>query len=336
MNEVKRKVVLSCEINTTIFDEDLGFKVLEKIKETNLKLNNEYYYRLEVTFDLKSYDNKDGLFNFVIKNKKDWEKQNDEKDKIYLMLSQQLDEISANLKNIGFDFSSSNIIGDEINNLNIVIINVMRDDIKQYNKKGQLTNNTKVNTIMPSYPGFIENFTRAFTEILEKQKDIELRKELEIKNHIPNFVKTELLMESIANGLFLDNKSTKSKKGVEISDKKQSLLRTCKINSEFPLDISGNFDCVENKIVEQVDCPEILIYKEYNNGFWTINKVDYLKEVEYEITKDGYCRKDIKDVVVLRNLKPLPFLLINKEYVGMTIIKKTEANKYKKLEVCWK
>ena len=74
MNEVKRKVVFSCEINTTIFDEDLCFKVLEKVKEAKLKLDNEYYYRLEVAFDLKSYDNKDDLFNFIIKNKKDWEK----------------------------------------------------------------------------------------------------------------------------------------------------------------------------------------------------------------------------------------------------------------------
>jgi hypothetical protein len=174
------------------------------------------------------------------------------------------------------------------------------------------------------------------TEILEKQKDTELRKELEIKNHIPNFITTESLMESIAKGLFLDNKYTKLKKETEISTKKETLLQTCKINNEFPLDISGNFGCVENCEVEQVDCPEILIYKEYNNGFWTINKADYFKDVEYEITKDGYCKKDVKDVVVLKNLKPLPFLLINKEYVGMTIIKKIEANKYKKLEVCWK
>lgn len=59
------------------------------------------------------------------------------------------------------------------------------------------------------------------------------------------------------------------------------------------------------------------------------NEIIFNKDLSLKILKKYkkcYCTK---------KLKPLPFILISRESDGMFIVKKRNANNYKKLEMCW-
>ncbi|MDD2504679.1 MAG: hypothetical protein PHF21_00200 [Bacilli bacterium] len=124
MEEVK-EIIFNETIDTNIFDEDIDVKVAKKVKEANLEFDKELYYRIEVAFDLKAYENTAKLRSFIVRNDKAIERIKDDKDLIGEMLSQQLHNIQDALSFI--DISSSLIKGDEINNLNIVTIEIAKE-----------------------------------------------------------------------------------------------------------------------------------------------------------------------------------------------------------------
>ncbi len=81
--------------------------------------------------------------------------------------------------------SSSLIKGDEINDLIAVTIKIIKDKSKQYNKKGELIKELKCSSIVPSYPGFVKNYTEAYAKVIQDCYDSDARKERELKEPIP-------------------------------------------------------------------------------------------------------------------------------------------------------
>lgn len=327
------KMIFNEKIDANIFDEDIDFKIAKIIKEANLEFDKDLYYRIEVVFDLKCYEDKNRLHSFILKNDKSLQRVKNDNDLINEILSQQLSNIQDALSFI--DISSSIIKGDEVNDLNSVTIEIIKDKSKKYNKKGELIKEIKCSSIMPSYPGFVKNYTEACAKMIQDYYDNEARKEKELKEHIPNYIPKEVLFEKIAEGLAADIKA-KTNQEKAITNYKQQLIESFNVISTYPLELAGDYNKKSNSEVKQFDCPEILIYKEFTNGRWIITRIEYFKDAEDEITKNGYCKKDIKSVVILKDLKPLSFMLINKEYVGMKIVTKEDAKNYKKLDICWK
>ena len=122
----------------------------------------------------------------------------------------------------------------------------------------------------------------------------------------------------------------------EIFTKK--LISNYKIDFSNPLELSGdlNFDNYsETKNNVEVDCPNILIYIQNNNGKWKLKKADNLSAAERIITKECFNKKEIENVVVINKLKPLSFILMEKTYDGLVMVDKKNAINCDKLQVCW-
>lgn len=88
----------------------------------------------------------------------------DKKERIYKLLNDQLSQITKVLPNY-MNINSTNIIGDNLENPNIIEVIIKEDGKKEYNKNGKLQEKYKVNSVMPSVPGFKKNLEEVMIDL---------------------------------------------------------------------------------------------------------------------------------------------------------------------------
>lgn len=332
---VEVKEILSFEINTNIYDFELSEKIFERVKNTKFDINPKMYYKINISFDCESYDDeKLRLFNI----KKGSYIKDSRQELVNGMLGSQLEDIQNKIAELGIDIGNAKISGDNLNNTNIIAFTLSEDEPKEYNKKGELKRKLKASVISPDTPATIKRMAEVFKDIILNHIQEDMKKEKELKEYVPNMVNVHDLMSAISEGITMDKKyNIKKKREIEeIFTKK--LISNYKIDFSNPLELSGdlNFDNYsETKNNVEVDCPNILIYIQNNNGKWKLKKADNLSAAERIITKECFNKKEIENVVVINKLKPLSFILMEKTYDGLVMVDKKNAINCDKLQVCW-
>ena len=84
-----------------------------------------------------------------------------------------------------------------------------------------------------------------------------------------------------------------------------------------------------------LDCSDYMLFQRYQGGRWELKSITDLKDAKRIITKDGFNRKQTETIIVLHNLKPVPYALHIETEDGLRPVSVEEARGNKKLFVSW-
>ena len=255
------------------------------------------------------------------------------------MLSAQLHnickEISAfniayrNIKIVGVDFDRVNQIKVEIEEDKRVIQEFSSTKTKKSKSSGTIYT---VASIVPDYDSLIKSASKILLELMKRDVDKERTKDYEKSKHTPNLIKTKKVFNALASALITEfpDKYTSSELIVE------ELLSQATLKNDWPLEIvSKETYNTQNELGEEIDCPEYLIYIRKRHS-WELKKIPDLDVAKLIILTEGYNRKFVDEIIVLRNLSPINFDLFVEDRGEINLISKAEAHNVKKLLLSWR
>ena len=240
------------------------------------------------------------------------------------------DNICDTLKPFPINFATASIAGNHlIGDINQVYISISEDVTKKRDKKA-LT----CSLIIPDREAMIQNFVKAFEDIMKRREKEEQKKIAEKAQHTPDIKSGEEVFLALATAI-LEDRPDKSTTPERLS---REMILQGQIVDDWPLEIRGYFKCdAKEKCImdmRQMDCPEFLVYVKRKN-YWTLSKVKNLKEAKSKVLTQGYNYKGVEQVIVLHNLKNLKFKLYADNEWGIEPIAKSKAHTEKNLTLSW-
>lgn len=340
----ERKEFCNFSIEAPIYDVDLPSKIKEKLDSLDLHPNPEYDYSFSVYFDAAVYEESE-FYNFPVEWKeyeiKKLEKiENNPNERrrtfLYGVLGQQIHNIRDALESYLVKFSTANIVGDdmgEINNINQVFFLIFEDSTQPPKRKNALT----CSVVNPKRMGTFQNFEEAcenMVKALEEQKQKEQKKAEEKAQHTPEMKSVEEIFLALATAI-LEDRPDKSTTPERLS---REMILQGKIENDWPLEIRGSVNaeakgrCVLD--IGEIDCPEFLVYVKRKTD-WTLRKAKNLEEAKKKVLTQGYNQKGVEQVIVLHNLKNLRFKLYAENRGEIEPISKSKAHTAKNLVLSW-
>lgn len=334
----KREIARQFYIDTVIYDPDLSSKAAKALSADMIEVSPEQCFDMDVVFDRHVYQNVD-FYSFPLTKespqpKGHSPKSNQEKlkQRMYDILSEQLDCVKQALSDLNVKFASTAIIGDECDPHTVIITLYHHEDDenqKDATKKKQPVFST--NSIMPDRPALTERFAKFMAEYLIDKIHEDNIKEYRKSQHTPNFVPAEKVVDVIARTLCADNLDA-------IPVIKQRIYKTANITEDWPLQIVSKTPAtIENPVQPDtdIDCPEFMIFKQEMDGNWTLENTESLKSAQMELTKKGFNLKRTQAIVVLHNLNPVPYKIFQETEEGLVELSPDEARGQKKLHISW-
>ena len=334
----KRKIARQFFIDTVVYDPDLSTKAARALSADMIEVSPEQCFDMDVVFDRHVYQNAD-FYSFPLtkespqpKGRGAKSKEEKLKQRMYDILSEQLDRVKQALSDLNVKFRCAAIIGDECDPHTVIITlyyHEEKENQKDTKKKKQPVFST--NSIMPDRPALTERFAKFMAEYLVDKLREENIKEYRKSLHDPNFVPAEKVFDVIARTLCTDNLEA-------ISEIKQRIYKTANIAEDWPLRIVSAIPAtIENSVKPDtnLDCSEFMIYKQMTDGTWSLEKTENLKSAQMTITKNGFNLKRTQAIVVLHNLNPVPYKLFQETEEGLVELSADEAGGQKKLHISW-
>lgn len=329
----ERKIIKQVSVDAKIYDRSLGEKTVNMIHEDITRLREEPCLSVDVVFNRGVY--RDAVFfqypvSKEIKGQQPGNERERLKQKIYDVLSEQLDRVTNALEQAGLRFGHTSVIGDDTDGDSVQIILYRAAQIEN-SVRGKQTF-ARTTSVMPDRPYILEQASRAFAEIVLKQIQEESLKEIAKRNHVPNWVKADRLFSAVAAGLAIPNAA-----GVAASANK--MLGEAVIESDWPLCMKSKNreECTEPLTGDtQIDCPEYLLFRLNHGESWDMKKVENIKEAQQFISKQGFRSKQTKAIVVLHKLEPMPYVLFAETEEGLVLVSQAEAHKHKRIHLSWK
>lgn len=81
---------------------------------------------------------------------------------------------------------------------------------------------------------------------------------------------------------------------------------------------------------------QYIIFHLNHDGNWRLEKLENLRAAQYIIAKEGFRRKRTQAIIVLKDLKKVPYALFADTEDGLIPVSSNEAHGYKKLLVNWR
>ena len=169
-----REIARQFSIDTVIYDPDLSSKAAKALSADMIEVSPEQCFDMDVVFDRHVYQNVD-FYSFPLTKespqpKGHSQKSNQEKlkQRMYDILSEQLDCVKQALSDLNVKFASTAIIGDECDPHTVIITLYHHEDNenqKDAMKKKQPVFST--NSIMPDRPALTERFAKFMAEYLK-------------------------------------------------------------------------------------------------------------------------------------------------------------------------
>lgn len=151
--------------NTDIFDNKIDQKLKEVIIDNKDDFSKEKIYIFKVSFHVNLLDDERfGKFDVPVLSKRKTRKET-EKDKIYDVMSYQLERMNGVLNKNEIETYSTTIQGDYLDSEDIIKIEIIEDTSEVlFTKKGKKKNRMKVSCIVPSLPFTQDNITELSSE----------------------------------------------------------------------------------------------------------------------------------------------------------------------------
>lgn len=330
MNE--REQIKEVIIDTKIYDAELPQKVVQALSDGIPKIGQNERLALGIVFKKTAYQQVEFYrYELTQEHKEPVPKTDREKarQKVYDVLGEQLDKVISALKEVGFEFGNTGIIGDDLEDDSVHIVLYRQE--ASISGKGKRQTETNVRSVMPDRPYIVkkaaEHFARMFLEHMSKENAIEIAK----KNHTPNWISAGDLFAAISGAV-----TAEIGDNTDITEDK--LIKKAFIASDWPLHMRTRFredpaEPVTNST--KIDCPEYIIFILNHGGSWELKKVDDLRSAQQAIVKQGFHYKHTKAVVILKDLEKVPYSLFAETDDGLIAVTPCEANAYKKLHVSW-
>lgn len=329
-------------IKAKIYDIELATKVREELelflKYGLVDINPGQKYKVEILFDAHVYETDDEFYSFPISKERDVihrrgrkhvPESEIKKNKICNILSEQLDNVNQVFEDAGIDIPYIDIIGEEFFPANSVWVNIYTYEKEQ--EQGKQRANAYIKVVTPSRKAFYKNLEEAGKWVLEQQsRRQKIEEQIKLQN-VPDFVRAEELFAEIARAIYpADRKAAISHKemlyntAIKVSD------GPLWIKSKSKKDVGDSLDKAA-----KIDCPEYVIYTQYTTGEWGIKKTEDLKTARESIVKHGYNLKKTCRMIVIHNLKEVPYTLYKETDEGLVMITTEEAQGQKKLHLSW-
>ena len=327
MNE--REKIKEVVIDTKIYDPELTQKAVEALSGEMPELEPNERLALDIVFNKAAYY-KVEFYRYELTQDHKGPAPKTDREKVrqmvYDILGEQLDKVISALKEVGYEFGNTGIIGDDLED-EAVHIELYRQQAS-ITGKGKRQTETNVRSVMPDRPYIAkkaaEHFARMFLEHMSKENAIEVAK----KHHTPNWVPAGELFVAVVEALSAEHE-------VVTVDK---LISKAFLTSDWPLHMRSRLRADQGEPITgdtPIDCPEYIVFHLNDGGSWELKEVGSLKSAQQAITKQGFHYKHTKAVIVLQNLKKVPYTLFAESDDGLIAVSPSEANAHKKLHVSW-
>lgn len=334
----KREIARQFSVDTVIYDPDLPAKVAKALSDNMVEVSPEQYFDMDIVFDRHVYRNT-AFYSFPLtkespqpKGHRPKSKEEQLKQRMYDILSEQLDRVKQALSGLNVKFASTAIIGDECDSHTVIItLYYHEENEKQKDTKKKKQPVFSTNSIMPDRPALAERIAKFMTEYFIDKMYEDNIKEYRKSQHTPNFVPAEKVFDVIARTICADNLGA-------IPEIKQRIYRTANITEDWPLRIESKTPAtIENPVKPDtdIDCPEFMIYKQATDGSWSLENTENLKTAQMALTKKGFNLKRTQAIVVLHNLCPVPYKIFQETEEGLVELSPDEARGQKKLHISW-
>lgn len=327
---MEREKIKEVVIDTKIYDTELPQKVVQALSGSIPKLGPNDRLDLDVIFNKSVYRQAE-FYRYELARehkgpapKTAWEKT---RERIYDILGEQLDKVVSALEELGGVFGNTGIIGDDLED-DLVHVVLYRQQASATGK-GKRNTEISVRNVMPDRPFIAKQAGEMPTKLFREQMRTENAIEIARKNHTPNWVSAGELFAAISGALAEESEDAIT------ADK---LIGTAYMTSDWPLHMRTRSRADQAEPMTgstQIDCPEYIVFQLNQGGYWELKKVDGLKTAQQAIVKQGFNYKRTKAVVVLKDLKKVPYSLFAETDDGLIAVAPSEANAYKKLHVSW-
>lgn len=331
----KRIVLKEFTVEAEIFHMDLPEKVAKVLTSDGFTPKQDLYYDIDIVFDKGVYK-KAEFYQYPIPEKKipketsrRYSEQDRIKDIIYAVLSSQLDATKEAITDLGFLIGSATIIGD-VHDAGVTV--VFYESKKPESAKGRRQpTQIHVNSIMPDRPFLQERMAKLLADMVLQQMREDDLKEIKRKAHTPNWISADAVFAAVSMA-YIPNSAEKAQ------TLKNKLLKDAEMESDWPLHICSKTDKNKESTIDvstSLDCSEYMLFQSYQGGRWELKSITDLKDAKRIITKDGFNRKQTEAIIVLHNLKPVPYALHIETEDGLRPVSPEEARGNKKLFVSW-
>lgn len=330
----KRKILQQISIDAEVYDLKLASMVGKAFSEAKPTVISNICYGLEIIFDKSVYQKRE-FYQYPLSKKslhprgqEPKTEQEKMKQKIYDVLNEQLDHVTGVLEAVGYKFGSAAIIGDNVDGNCIKIILYEEDSIDTGKGEKQPF---KAYSIVPDRPALTEQFAKEIAKYFLEQMQKDQLRDIAKQQHTPNLVIADSLFAAIAHGMVSSDNSA-------ANDLKNNLLNQAYLETDWPLKIGRNANKTGAEPImpdSKIDCPEFMIFHQFVGGHWTLEEIKNLKEAQQYIVKKGYALKQTKSVIVLHNLSPVPYSLLQDTEDGLVMVPPDEARGRKNLQVIW-
>lgn len=327
-----REKIREVAIDVKIYDPGLADKVASSFSDDVPELAPNTAFALEIVFDKSVYQQAE-FYQFPVTKEYKGPPLKTEREKIRQrlsdILSEQLGNVTAALEHRGYTIGDRAIIGDNLEDDKIQVI-LYREEVF-VSRKGKRQTIIHASSIIPDRPFIVERAAEVYARMIMEQMKKENIMEIAKKNHEQNLVPAGTLFAAISNALSHDAESA----AVLSADQ---LIAKAYMESDWPLHIRSKIKTDEAEpftAQTQIDCPEYIVFKLNQGGSWNLRKTDSLKSAQSEITPQGFRYKQTEAVVVLQNLKEIPYSLFAETEDGLVPVSPQEAHVYKKLHVSW-
>lgn len=326
----KQELIKQISIEAKIFNEDLAEKVVQALETDKPIVDPSMRFGLDIVFDKRAYQRAE-FYQYPVKKEPKGPiprtEQEKRKQKIYDVLSDQLETVLNSLSQNGYTIRSSSIIGDNLEE-DVVWIILYQEEPSVIGK-GKRQKEITTNSIMPDRPFLIENASKVLADIFANRIRSEMEQEHARQNHTPNWTSAIELFSTIATALSED----------DVLLTAEALVSNAIIISDWPLQMrsrvrTDSADFITGETL--IDYPEYILFQLNHGGSWELKKIDTLRAAQAIITKQAFKTKQTKAVVVLKNLQPSAYSLYAETDDGLVPVLPSEARSYKKLHVSWK
>lgn len=322
----ERKQLVQFKLEAEIYSIDLDQKIWDLIKNSCISPAANKVLECEVAFSKSVYSDPKfyqyPLSEKTLKLSRNATNRLSQKEMIGHVFGEQIDKITSKMEENGIYLQVSSIIGKEMEQHYILITFLESEKEKTRTKKS--ATNYKVRNVMPDFEYIQEQYTQFMVEFIKKKWQ-----EMDHKS----FAIEEKLLQPVSSMLFFDAIANAISAGATITG--EYLLKQAHIETEWPLVIrsKSKYDMI-TEIGDTIYCPPMVAFAYYKDSSWKISQVADKKEAKAFITYN-FSHSHASEVVILNDLKVVPYSLFCTSEEGIEAISKADASKHKGLLVSW-
>lgn len=343
----ERSCLCEFSLETRIDDVSLPGRIAERLAALELRPAPEKSYVVDVSFSAAIYQ--DAAFYQFPVERKPWQidrlqAQKPKEQALTILddvISQQLHNICAALAPFGIPYRFAAIAGEDWPELNRVDFCIYENTLStsapadgSAKKSRRKPTAVVAYSIIPHRPSTAKRAAELLIKQAIQKAREEQQKELEKSAHTPNLIPAERLFTALAAAILSEQPSeyaSPDSLGYE-------LLSQAQLKNDWPLQLVGTCGVFskENPLTldNPIDCPELLVFVRHG-PHWSLTKSPDLADAKHTILRCGYNQKSVEQVIVLRNLAPVPFELFREENGEIIPIAKAAAHTAKRLLLRW-